>query len=59
MPNNTTSTTHESETMHTIPYIEHEYILYKVLKRKNQIVGTLAVTIALLVGAMAYILLKI
>lgn len=59
MPSNTPSNTHESETMHTIPFVEHEYILWKVSRRKNQIVGTLAVTIALLVGALAYILLKI
>jgi hypothetical protein len=59
MPKDTPSNTHDSEYLHSIPYIEHQYELYKVVKQKNRIVCTLAVTSALLVGVLAYILLKI
>lgn len=52
MPNKTDKTkkSHETELMHMIPYIEHEYELYKVSKLKNRIVRALAVTTAVLIG---------
>ena len=45
MPKNMTDKNHdENETMHMIPFIEHEYRMYKVSKRKNRIACALAVT---------------
>ena len=59
MPN-TTSKTHENEAMQMIPFIEHEYKIYKVSAQKNRIVCALAVTnIAWFVGVLAYIILNI
>lgn len=58
MPNKTdrTKNIHENESMHMIPYIEHEYEMYKVSKRKNRIVRALAVTNAVLIGLfLAYV----
>lgn len=36
--------THDGETMHTIPFIEHEYKVWKVSRLKNRIVLALCVT---------------
>lgn len=46
MPNKTTSNNniHEDETMSMIPFIAHEYEMWKARKRRNRIVYALAVT---------------
>lgn len=59
MPNEVTSSTHDSEVMHQIPFIEHEYILWKASRQKNRIVRFLAVTNIALLVTLAYILIKI
>lgn len=35
---------HKNETMHSIPFIHHEYLMHKARVRKNRIVYALCVT---------------
>ena len=59
MPHNHT-TEHEYETLAVIPFVSHEYKIYKVERQKNRIAGALAVTnLAWVVLAVVYILIKI
>ncbi len=61
MPKNMTDKNHdENETMHMIPFIEHEYRIYKVSKLKNRIACALAVTnIAWFVLGLAFFIFRI
>lgn len=61
MPKDLTNKHHdETETMHMIPFIEHEYCMYKVSKRKNRIACALAVTnIAWFVLGLAFFIFRI
>lgn len=60
MPNTTnTNNIHENETMHKIPFIDHEYEVYKVSRQKNRIVFALAVTNIALFGLfLAYVIFR-
>lgn len=58
MPSKNTNT-HECEAMHTIPFIEHEYKLWKVLKQKNRIVLALCVTNIAWLILLAFIIFRI
>jgi hypothetical protein len=56
MPNKT-SDSHRNETMHMMPFVEHEYEMYRASRQKNRIVCALCVTnFAWLVGILAYII---
>ena len=59
MPNKTSNNNiHESEAMHMIPFIAHEYKMWRASKQKNRIVCALAVTnIAWLGLFLAYVFL--
>ena len=59
MPHNNT-TEHEYEALAVIPFVSHEYKVYKVERQKNRIACALAVTnLAWVVLAVVYILKKI
>ena len=59
MPRNHT-TEHEYEALAVIPFVSHEYKVYKVERQKNRIACALAVTnLAWVVLAVVYILTKI
>lgn len=58
MPNKTNNI-HENEAMHMIPFIEHEYEMWRASKQKNRIVYALAVTNIAWFGLfLAYIFLR-
>ena len=58
MPSKTTKS-HDGETMHMIPFIEHEYKVWKVSRLKNRIVLALCVTNIAWLILLAYIVFHI
>ena len=50
--------THKSEFVYKIPFVEHEYLMYRVSKIKSRIVMALMLTNAVWLVIVACILLK-